>query len=92
MVTVPAAFPVTVPAVFTAAMFLLLDDHVTLLFFSASGSTTAFNALLALISIDALLGLTVTLLGFTTVTLMLWHMDGLTADFAVMVTVPAFFR
>ena len=46
IVTVPAFFPVTFPFAFTAAIFLLEEDHFTDLFVAFDGETVAFNVLL----------------------------------------------
>jgi hypothetical protein len=60
IVALPAARAVTSPFVETVAIFVLLDDHVTLLFVAFEGETVAVNCTVAFTSAERLVELTVT--------------------------------
>ena len=60
IVAVPAATPVTTPAVLTVATLLLLVLQVTFLLVAVLGNTVGTNVVVPPIAIDALVGNTVT--------------------------------
>ena len=65
IVAEPAALPVTTPLVLTVATEVLLEVHVTALFVALEGDTVAVKAFVAPTAIEAVEGLTVTLVTFT---------------------------